>query len=330
MMRAIVTKVVKGVALAALVPVIALAGADAHSAGNVSGARTGLTIIAPASAGGGWDAVARELQVSMRENGIVSNPQVVNIPGAAGTIGLNQALEMRGRDDVIMVTGTTMIGGIQVNGLGQDLTEMSPLQRLADDYMVLAVPASSPYQTLDEFMADFANDPGRVSIGGGSLGGTEHVLSGLMARSAGVDAADLNYIAFSGGGEILTSMLSNSIKAGVSSYAEFGTQIESGKMRALAISAPEPVEGIDIPTFIEQGYDVELINWRGVVAPAGLDEESLAELNAIIDETVATSEWHDAMIRNQWTSEENSPAEFGDFIDDETIRITSVIDETGL
>lgn len=323
-------RIAQGAALTALVPVVVLAGVDAHQSGSISGARSGLTIIAPASAGGGWDAVARELQAVMREEGIVNNPQVVNIPGAAGTIGLSQVMQMQGHEDVVMVTGTTMVGGIEVNQLGQDLTETVPLQRLADDYMVLAVPADSPYQTLEEFLDAWEQDPGSVSIGGGSLGGTEHVLSGLMGQAAGIDPAGINYIAYSGGGEILTSMLSNSIDAGISSYVEFGSQIESGTMRALAISSPEPIPGVDVPTFHDGGLDVELVNWRGVVAPPGVSGEGLDELNAIIDETVATDGWQDALDRNQWTAEENSPEQFASFIHDETTRIRGVIEEAGL
>lgn len=323
-------RIAKGVALTALVPVVFLAGVDAHQSGSISGARSGLTIIAPASAGGGWDAVARELQAVMREEGIVNNPQVVNIPGAAGTIGLSQAMQMQGHDDVLLVTGTTMVGGIEVNQLGQDLTETVPIRRLADDYMVLAVPAESPYQTLEDFTSAWQEDPGSVSIGGGSLGGTEHVLSGLMGQAADIDPADINYIAYSGGGEILTSMLSNSIDAGISSYVEFGSQIEAGSMRARAISSPEPVPGVDVPTFHEQGLDLDLVNWRGVVAPPGVEGDALEELDAIISETTATDSWQEALERNQWTAEENSPADFAQFIDEETSRIRNVIEQAGL
>ena len=293
-------------AVVALVPLLAFAAVDAHQSGSASGARSGLTIIAPASAGGGWDTVARELQVVMRENGIVTNPQVVNIPGAAGTIGLNQLMQMHGRDDVLMVTGTTMIGGIEVNQLGQDLTETVPLQRLADDYMVLAVPASSPFKSLEDFLDAWKAGPGAVSIGGGSLGGTEHVLSGLMAQTAGITPTEVNYISYSGGGEILTSMLSNSISVGISSYVEFGSQIESGSMRALAISSPQRVPDIEVPTFKEQGLEVDLVNWRGVVAAPGTSQEDLDELTAIIAESVATEDWQDALARNRWLRDRKS------------------------
>jgi putative tricarboxylic transport membrane protein len=156
------------------------------------------------------------------------------------------------------------------------------------------------------------------------------VLSGLMGQAAGIDAEKINYIPYSGGGEILTSMLSNSIDAGISSYVEFGSQIETGDMRALAISAPDPVEGLDVPTFHEAGLDVDLVNWRGVVAPPGTEGEDLAELNAIIDETVATEQWQNALERNQWQSEANTAEQFASFIEEETARIRSVIEEAGL
>ncbi|OZC87396.1 tricarboxylic transporter [Rhodococcus sp. 06-412-2C] len=323
-------RIATSVGIGLLAPVIVFAGIDARQSGNISGARTGLTIVVPGAAGGGWDTVARELQAAMRENDIVSNPQVVNISGAAGTIGLNQILEMRGRDDVVMITGTTMVGGIEVNNLGQDLTETGPLRRLADDYLVLAVPASSPFRTLGDFTAAWQNDPGAVSIGGGSLGGSEHVLTGLMGRAGGVDAAAINYIAYGGGGELLPSMLSDSVAAGISSFVEFGSQIENGDLRALAISAADPVPGVDIPTFREQGLNVDLVNWRGVVSPPGVSPEGLSELSTIIDETVDTPQWQGALERNQWLSEPNTPEQFSAFIADETIRIRAIIEEAGL
>lgn len=324
------TKLKAAISLSLLVGLVSFAGFDAYKSGHVAGARTGLTIIAPASAGGGWDTVARELQQAMRENSIVSNPQVLNVPGAAGTIGLNQFLQLKGSDDVILVTGTTMIGGIEVNGLGEDLTETNPLRRLADDYLVVTVPASSPYKSMGDLIAAWKQDPESVSIGGGSLGGSEHTLAGLMASDTGVPVKSVNYIAYAGGGEVLTSMLSKSVDVGISSYVEFGPQIESGSMRALALSAPEPVDGIDIPTLHEAGLDVDLVNWRGVVAPPGLSDEELDELEAIVSETTQTDEWQSALTRNQWVSTPNTTEEFAEFIREDTERITEVIRESGL
>lgn len=319
-----------GAAGIALIPLVLAAGWDAHRTGTLSGARTGLTIIAPAAPGGGWDTVARELQAAMRENDVVSNPQVVNVPGAAGTIGLSQLLGMDGQEDVIMVTGTVMIGGIAVNDSPQDLTTTTPVARIADDYEVLVVPADSPYQTLDDLLAAWTQDPGSIAIGGGSLGGTDQLLAALIAQNVGIDPAEVNYIPYAGGGEAVASLLSGASALGISGWNEFADQVESGNLRALALSAPEPQPQIDVPTLMEQGIDLHLPNWRGVVAPPGLTDAETSELLDIIDETIATDEWQDALERNSWQDTELLGEEYGQFIEQETERIDGIVQEAGL
>ena len=107
--------------------------------------------------------------------------------------------------------------------------------------------------------------PGAVS-GRESAGGTDHILAGLIAKAAGADLTKLNYIAHSGGGEALASILGGHVTAGISGYEEFAPQIVAGKLRGIAISADQRLPGIDVPTLKEQGIDVSLINWRGVMA----------------------------------------------------------------
>lgn len=140
----------------------------ANESGEVASPRTKLTIIAPAAVGGGWDTFAREGQQIMRTEGIANAVQVTNIPGAAGTIGLAQLSEMGDRHDTMMATGGVMVGGIVLNSSPVSLQDVTPIARVAEDVNVLVVPENSPYETLDEFMADFAENPGRTAIAGGS------------------------------------------------------------------------------------------------------------------------------------------------------------------
>ena len=107
-----------------------------------------------------------------------------------------------------------------------------------------------------------------MSWGGGSAGGTDHILAGLIAKAAGVDPTKVNYIAHSGGGEALSAILGGHVTAGISGYEEFAPQIAAGKLRGLAISSDERLPGVDVPTLKEQGIDVSLVNWRGVFAAA--------------------------------------------------------------
>ncbi|AUS77340.1 tripartite tricarboxylate transporter substrate binding protein [Actinoalloteichus sp. AHMU CJ021] len=316
-----------GVVVAALV---VLAGIDAGNSAAGASARNKLTLMAPAAPGGGWDLAARESQQALRSSGVVNNAQVVNVPGAGGTIGLSQTVGRAGDETTLMVTGTVMLGAVEVNGSEHGLDDVTPIARLADDYVVVVVPADSPYQTLDDFLADWRSNPHGTAIGGGSLGGTDHLLAGLLAQEGGVDPGSLNYISYAGGGEVMTALLSHTVAVGVSGYNDFSDQIEAGRLRALGVSAAEPVEGIEIPTFIEQGVDVELPNWRGVMAPPGLTDEARAEMEAIITEMVETEEWADALDRNRWADTFMVGEEFEEFLDQDIARIRQVIEELGL
>lgn len=326
-MRARLTTTIISIAAAV---VFLVAAVHSSQSGGAGGPRSKITLVAPAGTGGGWDGFAREGQQAMRANGITGTAQVVNIPGAAGTIGLSQVAGMEGREDLLMVTGGVMVGGIIVNESAVTLDDVTPIARVADDYNVLVVPKESPYETLDEFIEAFREDPGGTAIAGGSLGGIDHVLAGIMAQAAGVDPADLNYIAYPGGGEVVTSLLSQTTAAGLSGYDEFSDQIESGNMRALAISAPERVDGIDIPTFREGGVDIELANWRGYVAPPGISDEVRDELVAMLDEMHRTPEWQDALDRNGWTDSFMVEEEFDEFLRAEIDTTTQIIEELGL
>ena len=143
---------------------------------------------------------------------------------------------------------------------------MTPIARLTGEYEVIVVPAASEIKTLADLIGQAQGRSGPVAWGGGSAGGTDHILAGLIAKAAGADLTKLNYVPFSGGGEALAAIMGGHVTAGISGYGEWAGQIKSGELRALAISAPERVAGIDIPTLKEQGVDVDLANWRAIVA----------------------------------------------------------------
>lgn len=328
-MRSHLSRILFGIATLALV--IAAAN-DAGRSGDAASPRIQLTLIAPAAPGGGWDSFGREAQQGLRANNVVNTVRVVNVPGAAGTIGLNQFVQMEGRDDVMMVTGGVMVGGIILQDSAATLDDVTPIARLADDYNVLVVHAASPYQDLDDFMEAWRERPG-ISVAGGSLGSIDHLLTGTLALEAGIDPTDANYIAYSGGGEVIQAMLSQSATAAISGYNEFADQIEVGTLRALALSSEERLPGVDIPTFIEQGVDVAMSNWRGFVAAPGITDEIRDELVQIATELRATDDWAGAggtLDRNDWADEFMTGEEFQQFLDAEAERTELIIRELGL
>jgi len=292
--------------------------------------RSNLTLIAPAGAGGGWDGFTREQQAAMRVNGIVNNAQVVNIPGAGGTIGLGRFSTMTGQADTLLATGSVMLGGIELNDSPVDLGDVRPLARLSDDYDAIVVPASSPYNTLDELVEAWAKDPASFPWTGGSVGSIDHLIIAKLALEAGIDPAEITYIPKTSGGEAIQTISSDTAKAAVSGYNEFSDQIAAGRIRALGVSSPERLDGVDIPTLSEQGYDVEMANWRGMLAAPGITDEQFAELQAMVTETVQTAEWRDALARNQWTDSFMTGDEFAEFIRQDQASIAALLEELDL
>lgn len=289
-----------------------------------------LSIMAPASPGGGWDGTARAMQQALQQEGIVENVEVTNIPGAGGTIGLAQFVGSAGQADELMISGLVMVGSILTNNAPVSLEQVTPIARLTGEYEVIVVPAESEIQTLDDLVAKFKEDPRSVSWAGGSAGGTDHILVGLIAEQVGVEPSGINYIAFSGGGEALAALLAADVTAGVSGLSEFAGQIEAGELRAIGISSPERLEGVDIPTLIEGGVDVDLVNWRAVVAPPDLDDEGRQQLLSTV-EAMATSEtWQSLLEERNWMDSYLAGDEFEAFLEEDRLRVEGVLKSIGL
>lgn len=314
-----------------LLAVVTIAAfANAAQSGGTSKVRNKLTLIAPAAPGGGWDGFAREAQTTMRAEGVVNNVQVVNVPGAGGTIGLAQFAQMRGRSDIMMVTGGVMIGAIALSDPSKNLSQVTPIARMADDYAALVVPADSKITDVKGFVEAWKKNPTGTSFAGGSLGSIDHLATGMLAKAAGINPKDANYIAYSGGGEALAAMLSHTTTAGMSGYNEVAGQIEAGQLRLLAVSSSERLPGVDAPTFKEAGLDVELSNWRGFVAPAGLGDEEVTELKAIVDEMHQTEAWGQVLTKNSWTDSYLVGDEFKAYIDEQQTITNKLVKELGL
>ncbi len=289
------------------------------------------TIMAPAAPGGGWDQTARSLQESLTAEAISGNVQVVNVPGAGGTIGLAQfAQEANGDPTRLMVGGYVMVGAILTNKSPVTLDAVTPIARLTGEYEVIVVPAASELQTLADLTAKLKADPGSVSWAGGSAGGTDHITAGLFAKTVGVDPKTVNYIAFSGGGEALAAVLGNQVTVGISGYGEFQAQVEAGALRVLGVSAPERVGVIDGPTFKEGGVDLVVQNWRGIWAGPGLSAEQVAAITADIEKTVDSASWKKILETKGWTNTWLAGDEFKAQLATEIENTTAILKDIGL
>jgi putative tricarboxylic transport membrane protein len=293
-----------------------------------------LSIMAPADPGGGWDETARAFHQAIRESKVTGDgAEVYNVPGAGGTLGLSQLVtKQQGDPNQLMVMGLVMLGAIETNQSPVDLSQVTPIATLTEEDEAIVVPAESPYRTLGDLMDDLKQNPASVAWAGGSAGGTDQLLVGLLAKAVGADASKTKYVAHAGGGEATAAILSGSVDAGVSGVSEFADHVDAGKMRVLAVSGDGPVDvgGTKAPTIREEGFDVVLTNWRGIVAPPGISDAERDKVVEFVDKVRATPAWKANVERFGWTEMVKSGAEFDSFLRSEEQRVKQLASALGL
>ncbi len=316
-------------ALAALLLVPPLIGA-ATGGGDGTQLR-GLRFLVPNAPGGGYDITARTAAKALEDSGAAGAVEVFNLPGAGGTVGLGRTVNESGNDRLVMSMGLGVVGSVYTNDSPATLADVTPIARLTQETEIVVVGKDSPYRDLKTLLADWKAKPGAVPVGGGSSpGGPDHLAPMLMARAAGLDPKAVNYIPYDGGGELLAAVLGNKIAFGVSGLSEFADQIAAGELRVLAVTAGERTPGVDAPTLKEAGVDLEFANWRGVVAPPGLDEQGRSELVAAFTALRSTPEWAEALQRNRWDDAFLPAEQFGAFLTAENDRVAGVLRDLGL
>lgn len=291
-----------------------------------------IEIMAPADPGGGYDMTARSIARSLTEGGVIeSEAKVYNVPGASGTTGLTQFVgENAGNPHQLMVIGKILVGAIQQTDSQVTLDNTTPIARLAAEYDAIAVPADSKYKTLEDLMKDFKKNPGSVAWGGGSVGGVDQILVAKLAEEIGVEPGKINYIPYSGGGELTPAILSGDVDAAASGLAEFSDQVAAGEMRLLAVSSEEPIEGVDAPTIKEAGYDVSVANWRGIVAPPEISDAQRDAIVSKIEKMHDTKEWKQTLESNNWEDFLMTGDKFAEYVKAEDKDITQTLKDLGI
>ena len=289
-----------------------------------------LEIIAPAGPGGGYDQLARATQEVLQQNRLAAGVQVQNVPGAGGTIGLAQFVTKGSRSPSLLVAGLGLVGAIAINKSAITLDQVQPLARLTGEYQPLVVAADSPIKSVNDLLAQFKADPGSVSWGGFALGSPDHILCALIVKAGGGDVAKMNYIVAGAGGEMLAQVMGGHLTVATGGLNEMAQQIQAGKLRAIGISSPERLPGVDIPTFKEQGVDATLVNWRGLMAPAKMRSADKEALDRAMGEMVRTEQWRALLEERGWVDMYQPAAEFSGFLGPERSRIEGILRDLGL
>ena len=279
---------------------------------------------------GGYSLTADAIADSLKAEGLLVSAASVYKPGAGGSVGLAAFQEIKGKPEAAMITGIAMTGGLYSNKSTLNLLASTPIAKVLREYDGIVVPASSKYRTLKQLLDDLVVKPNAVSIAGGSKGGIDHQVIGLLTQKAGIDPTKLNYVVFSGGPEVITSLLSNSTQVGISGALDFAPYVASGKLRYLGVSSAKALSGIKARTFVSQGYDLVYGNWRGIMAPADISAADRLNFVKVIDIMHVSPSWQAQIVKNKWDNEFVAGLAFKAFLEKHIPEINGVMKGLGI
>ena len=254
---------------------VGFAGIQAQAA---SFPNKGIELIVPYSAGGGTDLVARAFADAANKH-LPKAIGVVNRTGGGGAVGLTAIAKSRPNGYSVGM-GTAEITMLPHMGLASfKADEFTAIAQLNADPSAITVRADAPWNTIDDFLAYAKEHPGEVRVGNSGTGAIWHLAAEALSKETG---AKFNNIPFEGANPAVTSLLGGHIEAVSVSPAEVSNFVQAGTLKMLGVMADERVKAFpDVPTLKENGIDLSIGTWRGIVIPNNVPEDAMKVISDV-------------------------------------------------
>ncbi len=289
-----------------------------------------VTITVPYSPGGTTDYVARMLAKQMSE---ISKQSFVveNKPGASGTIATSAVMRSKPDGYSLLMNDTTyaMLPAVFKKLSWDPVKDIAPIANVASTPVILIVPAKSPFNTVSDLVGAAKEKPESLTFGSGGNGSSTHLAGEVFQHQAGIK---LLHVPYKGAGEALMALVGGTVDVEISATPTAIPQINSGKVKALAISSAQRLPQLpDVPTFAEAGlpqYTVQ--NWFGLVARAGTQPEVINTLNRLVKQSVADQSLQSSFETLGAQPVGNSPEDFAKQIANEIESWSRTAERAGL
>ncbi len=289
-----------------------------------------IRIIVPYPPGGQTDIITRWLAEKLSP--VLGQPVLAeNRAGAQGIVGL-EAAKNAAPDGYTFVYSN--VSNISLNPhMHEKLPydgqkDFAPVTQLGLSVLAMVVPASLGPKTLKEFVAYAKSNPGKVSFASFGNGSTSHVYGEMLKGAAGFDMV---HVPYKGAGPAVQDIMAGHASTGIHDLASVGPHVASGKLVALAVTGPRRWPALPaLPTFLEQGYPLDIAGWNGIMAPAGTPQPILDRMSAEINRIIQAPEGREQILKYGLLVTGTSPAEFGDIIRRDTPKWGEVIKKAGI
>lgn len=284
-----------GIVLLALLLAAGIAGCSSKNAAGGKDAQKAddypskpITWVIPFDPGSGADIFARTLGKAVEKN-LGQNFVYMNKPGGSGGIALSYLKSQPIDGYTIGSHSSTMVYSIASKSIPYKIEDVSYIARINADPEVLAVPGSSPFKTLEDFIAYAKANPGKLKVAGVGAFSTASAASELFKTKAGIQ---YDYIPYQGGNEATVAILGSNVDAGWYTSSNVRNHLETGKVRLLAIATKDRDSSLkDVPTLKEKGIDMEMILWRGIIAMPGMPGARVKKLEEAFAKALKDPEW---------------------------------------
>lgn len=289
-----------------------------------------IRLIVPFGPGGSSDLVARMIAKDAQKH--LGQPFVIdNRPGAAAMIGLNELVQAKPDGYTIGITNSGMVTQ-PLYGIAKHnyVTDLQPIAQLGEVPFVLCVAGDSKFKTIEDLIAFAKANPKAVNYGITGIGNTSHIGPEHLKYLAKFPMEAVN---FSGGGDLVTSLLGGHIQAGGINPVDIREQVKAGKIRALVIFGEKRLADplfADVPTARERGFDVSVTLWQGIGAPKGMPEAVRARLSDAFDKIMASKETRDALQGLGLDPVYLGPADFAAKWSSQQAHYKQVVTDTGI
>lgn len=293
-----------------------------------------VEVIIGTSPGGPQDRTGRLIQRILQEQKLLPVPlNVVNKAGGGGVIGLTYLGQHPGDGHYLMVNSITLFSNHVAGRTTLAYTDFTPIAVLGVEYVGVAVRAESPIKNGRDLAERLKKDPASLSVSiGTTFGNATHVSFALAMKAAGADIRKLKAVVFNSGGDAMTALLGGHVDAMASAPSTLLEQIKAGKVRMLAIGAPQRLGGdlSGIATWKELGVDAGFELWRGLAGPKGLTRAQIQFWDDALGKLVLTEEWKNDLARFAMENVYRNSAETARYWKTQHDEVKAVFTELGL
>lgn len=294
-----------------------------------------LEIVAGTPPGGGLDRAARALAKAIEANRLSDRPvRVNNVPGD-GARKCWAYLAGRAGDPHVVSVSSVNLTTDRLLGAAPFYHEhaFTPLAILYTEYIAFVVRSDSALKAGPDLISRLAKDAASVTVAlATSLGNPNHVALAKLVRHAGGDVRAPKIRVFDSALDAVADTVTGNAEVAAVTAASAARELEAGKMRALAVSAPERLAGLfaQAPTWREQSVDCVIGSWRGITGARGISADQIRFWEMLLEAATATDEWKGELARLYWTPMPLYGGALWDYLERERAEMRAVLEELAL